>query len=97
MKNAVFWDRETHFLPHRKHVTSPLNSPAVYVIFEGFKTVTMTKAVFRDVTPCSSCKNRPFGETYRLHHQGDKNRSAKKNVSNGCQTERVGSYKRRVA
>jgi hypothetical protein len=24
------------------------------------------------VTPCGSCKNRRFGGTYRLHHQGEK-------------------------
>jgi hypothetical protein len=30
--------------------------------------------VFWDVTPCGSCKNRRFGGTYRLHHQGDNNR-----------------------
>jgi hypothetical protein len=23
MKNAVFWDIETQFIPHRKHITSP--------------------------------------------------------------------------
>jgi hypothetical protein len=30
--------------------------------------------VFWDVTPCGSCKNRRFGGTWRLLHQGDKNR-----------------------
>jgi hypothetical protein len=30
--------------------------------------------VFWDVTPCGSCKNRHFGGTQRLLHQGDKNR-----------------------
>jgi hypothetical protein len=30
--------------------------------------------VFRDVTPCGSCKNGRFGGTYHVHHQGDKNR-----------------------
>jgi hypothetical protein len=29
--------------------------------------------VFWDVTPCGSCKNRRFGGTWRLLHQGDKN------------------------
>jgi hypothetical protein len=29
---------------------------------------------FWGVTPCGSCNNRRFGGTYRLHHQGDKNR-----------------------
>jgi hypothetical protein len=27
--------------------------------------------VFWDVAPCGSRKNRSFGETYRLNHQGD--------------------------
>jgi hypothetical protein len=33
----------------------------------------MKNAVFWDVTPCGSCKNRSFLGTYRLHHSGDKN------------------------
>jgi hypothetical protein len=28
MKNAVFWDIKTQFVPHRRHITSPLQSPA---------------------------------------------------------------------
>jgi hypothetical protein len=28
MKNAVFWDKKNQFLPHRKHITSPLQGPA---------------------------------------------------------------------
>jgi hypothetical protein len=27
LKNAVFWDIKTQFIPHRKHITSPLQSP----------------------------------------------------------------------
>jgi hypothetical protein len=27
MKNVVFWDIKVQFLPHRKHITSPLQSP----------------------------------------------------------------------
>jgi hypothetical protein len=39
-------------------------------------------AVFWDVTQCgSSCKNRRFWVTYRLHHQGDKNRRGRNKVS----------------
>jgi hypothetical protein len=34
----------------------------------------MKNGVFWDVTPCGSCKNRRFGGTWRLLHQGDKNR-----------------------
>jgi hypothetical protein len=50
MKNTVFWDRKTQFVPHRKHVTSPLQSPTglCYVRFEVFTTVTM-KNVFWDI------------------------------------------------
>jgi hypothetical protein len=34
----------------------------------------MKNAVFWDVTPCGSCKNRSIGGKQHLHHQGDKNR-----------------------
>jgi hypothetical protein len=27
MKNVAFWDINTQFVPHRKHITSPLESP----------------------------------------------------------------------
>jgi hypothetical protein len=27
MKNAVFWDIKTQFVLHRRHITSPLQSP----------------------------------------------------------------------
>jgi hypothetical protein len=37
--------------------------------------------VFWDVRPCGSCKIRRFGGTYRLHHQGDKNRLIKNNIN----------------
>jgi hypothetical protein len=33
------------------------------------------------VAPCGSCKNRRFGGTHHLHHQGEKNRRARNNVS----------------
>jgi hypothetical protein len=63
MKNAVVWDIKTQFVPHRRHITSPLWRPAgyFYVRFEVFTAVTMKNAVFWDITPCGSCKNRRFG------------------------------------
>jgi hypothetical protein len=62
MKNAVFWDIETQFLPHRKH-GPPLQSPAGYCYesFEVFTAVTVKNVVFWVVMPCDSCKNRRFG------------------------------------
>jgi hypothetical protein len=42
----------------------------LYVRFEVFVVVTVNNAVFCDVTLCGSCKNRRFGRTYCLHHQG---------------------------
>jgi hypothetical protein len=27
MKNAVFWDMETQLVPHRKHITVPIQIP----------------------------------------------------------------------
>jgi hypothetical protein len=28
IKNVVFWDVKSQFVPHRRHITSPLQSPA---------------------------------------------------------------------
>jgi hypothetical protein len=51
MKNSVFWDIKTLFAPHRKHTTSPLQSPAsqCYVRFEVFTAVTVKNSVFWDI------------------------------------------------
>jgi hypothetical protein len=43
---------------------------SICVRFEVFTAVTTKKAVFWDVTPCSSGVNRRFGGRYRLHLQG---------------------------
>jgi hypothetical protein len=40
-------------------------SGQVQKVFEVFTAVTMKNAVFWDITPYSSCKNRRFEETYR--------------------------------
>jgi hypothetical protein len=51
MKNVVFWDIETQFVLHRRHITSPLQSPAgyCYVRFEVFTAVTVKNVVFWDI------------------------------------------------
>jgi hypothetical protein len=43
MKNADFWDKETQFVLHRRHITSPLQTSAsyCYVRFEVFTVVIM--------------------------------------------------------
>jgi hypothetical protein len=48
MMNAVFWDIKSQFVPHRRHITPPLQSPPgkCYVRFEVFTAVTMKNAVF---------------------------------------------------
>jgi hypothetical protein len=57
MKNVafVFWDIKTQFIPHRRHITSPLQGPACkcYVRFDVFTTVTMKNAVFWNINPSS--------------------------------------------
>jgi hypothetical protein len=55
MKNAVFWDIKTQFVPHGRRITSPLQSPAssCYVRFEDFTAVTMKNVVFWDIKPIS--------------------------------------------
>jgi hypothetical protein len=42
----------------------------------------MKNATFCDVTPCGSCTNRHFEETYRLDHQSDNNRRTRSVSSN---------------
>jgi hypothetical protein len=39
--------------------------------------ISMKIAVFWDLTPCGFCENRCLGGTYRLRHQGNKNRPTK--------------------
>jgi succinylglutamate desuccinylase len=45
----------------------------------------MKNASLWDATLCGSCMNRCFGGTYQLHHQSDKNRRARNNVSGNYQ------------
>jgi hypothetical protein len=49
----------------------------------------MKNAVFWDVTQCGSCKNLRFGTMYLLHHQGDKNRRARNNISSNNQSKQA--------
>jgi hypothetical protein len=67
MKNGVFWDIKTQVVPHRRHITSSLQSSAgyCYVRSEVYTAVTMKNAVFWDMTLCGSCKNCSFGGAYR--------------------------------
>jgi hypothetical protein len=53
MKNVVFWDIKIRFIPHRRLIASPLQSPTGYsnVRFEVFTAVTMQNAVFWDINP----------------------------------------------
>jgi hypothetical protein len=48
----------------------------------------MENAVFWDIMPCGSCKNRRFGVSYHLHHQGDKNQRTR-NISNNYKPKRA--------
>jgi hypothetical protein len=50
-------------------------------VTEVFTVVTLNNVIFWYVTGRDSCKNRRFARTYHLHHQGDENRRARKNVS----------------
>jgi hypothetical protein len=51
LKNVILWDINTQFVLHRRHITSPLQSPAnqCYVRFEVFTAVTMKNVVFWDI------------------------------------------------
>jgi hypothetical protein len=47
----------------------------------GILTINLKNGVFWDVTPCGFCKNRRFGGTWCLLHQGDKNRWTRNTTS----------------
>jgi hypothetical protein len=60
-------------------------------------------AAFWDTSPCGSCKNRCFGGTYSLHHQGDKNQRDTKSLAvpsnqiSYCHTDDAGDRLLRTA
>jgi hypothetical protein len=61
------------------YVTNHPNPSTLFcdICFIGWQlnsTVTKENGLFWDVTPCGSCKNRRFRETWRLLHQGDRRR-----------------------
>jgi hypothetical protein len=100
VKNAVFWDIKTQFLPYRKHITPPLESPASYccVRFQVITTMTMKNALFWDVMPCVFCKDRRFGGTYFYHQDQETPQARNKFRSNtflrnfGCHRIHMASY-----
>jgi hypothetical protein len=55
MKNAIFWGIKPQFVLHRRHITSPLQSPASYCYarFEVFTAVTMKDAVSKLFAACN--------------------------------------------
>jgi hypothetical protein len=48
----------------------------------GFHCCHYEECRLLSVTQCGCSRNRHFGETYHLQHQGDKNQQARNNVSN---------------
>jgi hypothetical protein len=74
MKNAVHWAIRAQFVPHRRHITSPLQIPAgqCYVRFEVLTAVTMKNAVYWDIREqfiphrrhITSMLQRPAGQCY---------------------------------
>jgi hypothetical protein len=83
-KSAVAWNRRLH--THRnswahqyRHIACCLHYPVFCYI--RIKHLSILKnGVFWDVTPWGSCKNRRFGGTWRLLHQGDKKRWTRNNT-----------------
>jgi hypothetical protein len=51
MKNVVYWDVKTQFVPHKRHITSPLQSPGglCSVKLEVLTAMTMKNVVFWDI------------------------------------------------
>jgi hypothetical protein len=82
--DLLFWAYTVNELPMTDHVLNlvgHLHNIRNYVRFEVSMVVTVKSANIWDVMACGSCKNRQFGRMYRIHHQGDKNRLARNNIS----------------
>jgi hypothetical protein len=63
-----------------------------FVRFDILTAVTMKNVVSWNGSLCSSCKNRRFGGTYRLHLQGENTEQTKNIVINYSQHATVISY-----
>jgi hypothetical protein len=58
------------------HCLQYMNTLHIHVLRDTEAWNTLKNSVFCDVTPCGCCKDRRFGETYRLHHQAENNQRA---------------------
>jgi hypothetical protein len=63
---------------------------ANYTVNQRYRTKERRREIkknvdFWDVVPCGSCKNRRFGERYRLVQLGEKSQQARNNVSSNYQ------------
>jgi hypothetical protein len=59
----------------------PTTVSRAIVLLADVRFQNVKNGVFWDVTPCGSCKNRRFGGTWCLFHQGDKNWWIRNNAS----------------
>jgi hypothetical protein len=78
--------REEHFLNSCKPIGQHGIACRQYFVYKHSTDIpnrveTVKNAVFWNVTPCGSCKNRRFGATYHLHHKGENNQRTRYNVS----------------
>jgi hypothetical protein len=63
IRHTIFGGHPTLILPLDGNTSRLLELSLFCVRFEVSTAVTMKNAVFWDVTPCGSCKNRRFGGT----------------------------------
>jgi hypothetical protein len=68
-----YWDHQTH---RYNSLESDGQCSYKFVGFEVFTAATANNAVFWDMAPCGSCKNRRFGRTCYLHLQGRRNNAS---------------------
>jgi hypothetical protein len=99
--HALFWERRHWYFETFNTLRRLYREPLVqrldtlndlmlklHVIFEDSRR-WLKSAIFWDVPPCGSCKNRHFGETYCLHHQGKKSDRASNNVASNEQLKQA--------
>jgi hypothetical protein len=75
MPSSGMWRRVCLVRPDGSENVSP------YVRSEVSPAVIMKNVVFKDVSPCGSCRNRRYRGTYRLHLEGENNQRTKKTLA----------------
>jgi hypothetical protein len=86
MKNAVYWDIKTQFVPQRRHhLTATESSQLMLCKIRGLHNSDYEECRLLGCEHPVALIKLGFGRTFRLHHHGGKNPQSRNNVSSKYQ------------